>query len=313
MIRTVWKDISPDEIGHAQCHEHIWLNRGASCTVNPALCMDDHGRSLKELKDYRQAGGSLIVDAQPTGCGRSLSELAKLSQESGVHIVAVAGFHKKEFFDNLLLLSWPEERLADLYIREVTDGGSDSDQASSLYRAGMLKAAADGDWQSDPVYRKLFEAVAHAAVQTGAPVMIHTEKGNDILELIRWFQERGIAPKRLLICHLDRTHYDPAFHKEALSTGCFLCYDSICRYKYVSEQEELHLLLSMKQAGFLEQIVLSLDTTNQRLRSYYAKDLGLDYIRTTFIPRLKEHGFTDGEIRQMCSTNAGKILNFAEL
>ena len=311
MIRTIQKDISSDEIGHAQCHEHIWLDRGASYAINPALCMDDHDRSLKELKDYRQAGGGLIVDAQPTGCGRSLSELAGLSRESGIHIVAVAGFHKKEFFDNLLLLAWPEEKLADLYIREVTDGGGDSGQASSLYRAGMLKAAADGGWQSDPVYRKLFEAVAHAAVQTGAPVMIHTEKGNDIPGLIRWFQDRGIAPGRLLICHLDRTHYGPAFHKEVLSMGCFLCYDSIHRYKYVSEQEELDLLLFMKQEGLLGQIVLSLDTTNQRLRSYYAEDMGLDYIRTTFIPQLKAHGFTDGEIRQMCSTNAGKLLDFA--
>lgn len=51
--------------------------------------------------------------------------------------------------------------------------------------------------------------------------------------------------------------------------------------------------------------------TNQRLRSYYAEDMGLDYIRTTFIPQLKAHGFTDGEIRQMCSTNAGKLLDFA--
>lgn len=208
-------------------------------------------------------------------------------------------------------MSWPEEKLADLYIREVTEGSNDSGQASSLYRAGMLKAAADGGWQTDPVYRKLFEAVAHAAVQTGAPVMIHTEKGNDIPGLIRWFQDRGVAPERLLICHLDRTHYDLAFHKEVLSTGCFLCYDSIRRYKYISEQEELDLLLFMKQEGLLGQIVLSLDTTNQRLRSYYAEDMGLDYIRTTFIPQLKAHGFTDGEIRQMCSSNAGKLLDFA--
>lgn len=310
MIRTIWKDIRPEETGHAQCHEHLWLDRGASYEVNPALCMDDHEKSLRELKDYRLAGGGLIVDAQPTGCGRNLSELAALSQESGVHIIATAGFHKKEFFDNLQLCSWPEEALADLYIQEITEGAADPGQPSSPYRAGILKAAADGDWQADPVYRKLFDAVAHAALQTGAPVMIHTEKGNDIPGLIRWFQERGIAPQRLLICHLDRTHYDPAFHKEVLSTGCFLCYDSIHRYKYVSGQEELDLLLFMRRHGLLGQIVLSLDTTNQRLRSYDSEDMGLDYILNTFIPQLKTHGFTDGEIRQMCVKNAGTILSF---
>ncbi len=311
MIRTVWKDIRPEEIGHAQCHEHIWLSKGASYKINPALCMNDHERSLKELKDYRQAGGSLLVDAQPTGCGRKLSELAALSLESGVHIVAAAGFHKKEFFDDQKFFSWTEEKLANLYIREITDGADDSGQTSSLYRAGILKAAADRDWKTDPVYQKLFEAVACAAGQTGAPVMIHTEKENDILDMIRWFQDRGISPERLLICHLDRTHYDMEYHKEVLSTGCFLCYDSIHRLKYVSEQEEMELLCSMKKSGLTGRIVLSLDTTNQRLRSYHAQDMGLDYILKTFIPLLHKHGFTDQEILQMCTTNAGTILNFA--
>lgn len=310
MIRTICKDIRPEEAGHAQCHEHIWLNRGASCQVNPALCMDDHSRSLQELKDYAQAGGGLIVDAQPTGCGRNAPMLAKLSKESGVHIVAAAGFHKKEFFDDLQLLTWPEEMLAKLYTREIEAGITDPLQGSSLFRAGILKAAADGDWQNDPVYRRLFEAVAQAAGQTNAPVMIHTEKGNDILSLIRWFQKRSIPPEKLLICHLDRTHYDPSYHREVLSTGCSLCYDSIHRLKYVSEQDEMDLLCAMKQSGHTGQIVLSLDTTSQRLRSYDAEDMGLDYILNTFIPQLAERGFTDEEIRQMCITNARNILDF---
>lgn len=311
MIRTVWKDICPKEIGHAQCHEHIWLEKGASYNTSPALCMNDYKSSLKELKDYRQAGGSLIVDAQPTGCGRNLSRLAELSRESGVHIVAAAGFHKKEFFDQVTLLTWSKEKLAGLYAQEIETGTGTPGRPASLYRAGILKAAAGRDWQTDPVYQKLFEAVAEAAGLTRAPVMIHTEKENDVLHMIRWFQERDIAPEKLLICHLDRTRHDIDYHKEVLSTGCFLCYDSIHRLKYLSEQEEMELLCAMKQSGLTGQIVLSLDTTNQRLRSYYAEDMGLDYLLTTFIPQLREHGFTDQEIRQMCITNARTILDFA--
>lgn len=310
MIRTVWKDILPEEAGHAQCHEHIWLEKGASYHVNPALCMNDRKKSLKELNDYHQAGGRLIVDAQPTGCGRNASMLSALSRESNVFIVAAAGFHKKEFFDNPVLFSWPEEALARLYAKEINTCITDLAQESSFCRAGILKAAAEKNWQTDPVYHKLFEAVAQAAGQTGAPVMIHTEKGSDVLELIHWFQERDIPPEKLLICHLDRTHYDIDYHKKVLSTGCYLCYDSIHRLKYVSEAEEMKLLLAMKESGFTGQIVLSLDTTNQRLRSYGAEDMGLDYILKFFIPQLKEQGFTDREIRQMCTANAAKIIDF---
>lgn len=155
MIRTIWKDISLEEAGHAQCHEHIWLTKGASCQKNPALCIDDRERSLQELKDYRLAGGRLIVDAQPTGCGRSARMLAELSMESGVYIVACAGFHKKEFFDRTELLSWPEKALSRLYIREIKEGIPDSGGKSSFCRAGILKAAAGGGWQTDPVYLSL--------------------------------------------------------------------------------------------------------------------------------------------------------------
>lgn len=310
MIRTVWKDILPAEAGHAQCHEHIWLKKGASYRINPALCMDQESLSLKELQNYHQKGGRLIVDAQPGGCGRDAHMLETLSKKSGVYIIATAGFHKKEFFDNTQMLFWSSEKLAKLFIREVEDGISDDGQKHTLCRAGILKVAADISWQTDPIYQKLFEAVACAAAITGAPVMVHTEKGNDIPELIRWFSGRGISPERLLICHLDRTHHDISYHKEVLSSGCFLCYDSIHRLKYVSDYEEFELLCSMKEEGFLAQIVLSLDSTNQRLRSYYAEDMGLDYILDEFIPQLRKLDFTEEELRQMCIYNARTILNF---
>ncbi|MBP3940918.1 MAG: phosphotriesterase, partial [Christensenellaceae bacterium] len=70
IIRTVRGDILASEIGHTQCHEHIWLRKGPSFAVNPALLIDDEEKSLAELLDYKKAGGSAIVDAQPINCGR---------------------------------------------------------------------------------------------------------------------------------------------------------------------------------------------------------------------------------------------------
>ena len=310
MIRTVCRMLTPQELGHCQCHEHIWLRKGASFQSNEALCMDDEYRSLAELKEYAAAGGSLIVDAQPTGCGRDGRMLAQLSEKSGVDIVASAGFHKQMFFDQTELLSWDSKKLADLYVSEIEEGMTDTDGTVLPYRAGILKVAMENNWNTDPVYIRLFEAVAEAADRTGAPVMVHTEKGNDIAGLIRWFEQRKIAPSRLLICHLDRTHYDAAYHKEILASGCMFCYDSVHRLKYVSEQEELELLAEMREAGLLSQIVISLDTTNQRLRAYHAADMGLDYILKDYIPKMKAIGFTEWDIHRMCVENPGKILDF---
>ena len=49
MIQTVFPGNFGLEGGHAQCHEHIWLNKGASYNVNKALCEDSPEKSLKEL------------------------------------------------------------------------------------------------------------------------------------------------------------------------------------------------------------------------------------------------------------------------
>ena len=84
------------------------------------------------------------------------------------------------------------------------------------------------------------------------------------------------------------------------------------RLKYVSENEELELIRAMRDSGFIRQIVLSLDTTNQRLRSYYAKDMGLDYILKTYIPFIKKNGFTEEEINYMCEINARDVLSFKQ-
>ncbi|NLE67627.1 MAG: hypothetical protein GX608_09420, partial [Lentisphaerae bacterium] len=117
----------------------------------------------------------------------------------------------------------------------------------------------------------------------------------------------GIEPGRLLICHLDRARYDFAYHKEVLATGVFLEYDTINRPKYLSNREETDLIAAMLEAGFEDRILLSLDTTNARLRAYGA-DMGLDYILKEFVSLLKAAGAGEGQILKMQSLNAQRAL-----
>lgn len=312
IVRTVLGDLPASDLGHVQCHEHIFLKKGNSYLQNPALCMDDMSRSLRELCDYRAAGGAMIVDAQPVGCGRDGAALMELSAKSGVGIVAVTGFHKKCFFeDGTDYLSWPEEKLAQLYSSEVTEGLLAADNGRLSAKAGLIKMSCDPGCFTDATYGRLFTAAAAAAGETGAAVLVHTESGVDSLKLVDLLGGYGVAPQRIILCHLDRTWHDAEYHKEALSMGCFLCYDSVHRLKYVSDEAEIALLHSVKKTGGLKQILLSLDTTNQRLRAYHAKDMGLDYILTNFIPMLLKNDFSSDEIYDMCQCNPCRALGMA--
>lgn len=308
-IQTVTGPICPNALGHTQMHEHIYLRKGPSFAVNSALCMDDFGRSLRELQQYAAAGGGAIVDAQPGYFGRDGQMLARLSAESGVHIIAVTGFHMPQFLEpGAPLLQMQTHEAAALFASEITCGMLLPDGSRAAIKAGVIKVACGAEGVDGPVCGALFSAAAAAAAETGAPVMVHTEQGNDLLALVDFFERRGVRAERMLMCHLDRTNHDHAYHEALLRRGCTLCYDSIHRLKYISDAQELALIAQMCAAGFAEQIVLSLDTTNQRLRSYYAQDMGLDYILQSYLPMLRRQGLSASQLQTMCHDNCARLL-----
>lgn len=309
MIRTVRGDILPEQLGHCQSHEHIFIAKGRSFDVNPALCIDSYEKSLEELRAYRNAGGAAILDAQPMYFGRMASCLCRASENSGVNIIAVTGFHKMVFCeeDSFAAVA-KEDKLREFFIKEVTQGLISECGEPLGARAGAIKAAVDrGGIHSSVRYETLFAAAAGAAHAVHAPVLIHMEKGADALEIIKFFEAYGVEAERLIICHLDRTHIDAGYHKEVLAAGAYLNYDSVNRLKYVSHAQEIEMIRTMIAAGYASRLMLSLDTTRERLAAYGA-GMGLSYILTDYIPMLLSNGVDAGAIKAMTVSNPSKAL-----
>lgn len=308
MIRTVLGDIAPEALGHTQCHEHLYIRKGRSCEISPALLMEDEEKTCRELIDYGAGGGKTVVDAQPPFCGRMAKALIKASQFTAINIIAVTGFHKLQFYDETApVFTDSAEALKELFIKEIEEGMISEDGEILPAKAGLVKAAADWDPRYALRYETLFSAVAEASGSTGTSILIHTEQGYDPWKLLQFFVAKGIPPKKLIFCHMDRTVQEQEIHRRILEAGAFLCYDSIHRLKYISEENELMLIQDMLECGFEDQLLLSLDTTNQRLRAYGA-DMGLDYICKTFIPLLKQRGIKEEAIEKMTGGNAQRAL-----
>ena len=316
-VRTVTGDVSPETLGHCQCHEHIFLEMDKSYEVAPVLYMDDYEKSLAELNDYRAAGGGAIVDAQPVLGGRMAELLEKASAESGVKIIASTGFHKTVFYyEDSYIFKKSADEIARLYIGEIEEGmlSSKQDGAKRLNcRAGQIKTAIDKNGiHADATYEKLFEAAADAALCTGAPVMVHIEQEADALHVVDFFVKKGLGPERLLLCHLDRARYDFGYNKECAQTGAFMEYDTIHRLKYHDDVKEAELIEFMLKEGFAAQMLLGLDTTNARLRSYGAKDMGLDFILKTFIPFMEGRGIGKQIMHEMLVANPQQALKISK-
>lgn len=296
MIRTVLGDVSPSALGFCQSHEHIYLRR---CPAQAGGPIDDEAKSLAELLAYREAGGGAVVDAQPVGAGRDAEVLERLSRQSGVHIAASTGFHKLSYYPaDHWVFSASEEEAARLFTEELEQGMYlDGDTAfpgkRGQAKAGQIKTALDAEGLTPP-YRKLFTAAAAAAKATGRPVMVHIEKDSDPLLLAGFFESRGLEAARLIFCHLDRAIPDIAVHKELCRRGIYLEYDTIARPKYHDDNRELAIIREMAAEGFAERLLMGLDTTAARLRSYGGMP-GLVYIIEGFIPKMRSWGIPDDQ------------------
>jgi len=234
MIQTVNGRLKADELGFCHSHEHLFLAPGQPARVNPVLQIDDYLLTIQELFSFKGIGGNAIVDAQPLGCGRMERALLEASRETGISIIASTGFHKLNMYvENHWIRQLAAEHLFDLFVHELTTGmfeGTDDANPEKWMpaKAGIIKTAVDESRMLDPD-KRWFEAAAAAAVSTGAPILCHVESARQAEWLVQFYVDHGVAPVKIIICHLDRTLDQSQVHLDLARLGVFLEYDTIGR------------------------------------------------------------------------------------
>ena len=80
------------------------------------LHLMDLNTMIKEVTMYREVGGGAIVDATTTAIGRNPDALARISRETGVHIIMGAGFYVDAVHPEDM-----NERTVEDLAREISD------------------------------------------------------------------------------------------------------------------------------------------------------------------------------------------------
>lgn len=294
MIQTVLCEIQQEQLSFCHSHEHLFIAEGHPAKVNPALKIDDYNLTIQELKMFADMGGSTIIDAQPGGAGRMEKYLVNASKDTEVQIIASTGFHKLIYYpEEHWIKYYTKNKLIDVFVHELKKGmfvGTDNNEPkeSIPYLAGLIKVAIDEERMQDPE-KKLYYAAAEASKITGTPIMCHTENCEQGLFLAEFFLNLGVKPDNIIICHLDKKKEEINKQKEIGKLGVFLEYDTIGRFKYHTNEDEVKMITQLLEWGLEDQILLGLDTTRTRLKSY-GGEIGLDYIKKTFIPIMKQYG-----------------------
>ncbi|MFW5941358.1 MAG: hypothetical protein ACOCXI_06135, partial [Chloroflexota bacterium] len=155
-IATVLGPVPAEAIGITDAHNHAWIEAVPGADPG-APRLDDRTRIFRELKAYRAAGGSALVDCQPGGCGRDGNVLARLAEESGVHIIASTGFHLQRYYGpGALLWQMTADEARDYFLAEIRRGLSETRDGEHVVRPGLIKIAAEATLAQSP--RPLLEA-----------------------------------------------------------------------------------------------------------------------------------------------------------
>jgi predicted metal-dependent phosphotriesterase family hydrolase len=303
IIRTVTGDISPQDLGVCYPHEHL-LCRPPAHLGEPELNLqfDSLPAASQELDWFKGAGGQAILEMSTPDFGRNADGLRRLSETTGIHIVAVTGFNK-EIYSKPWLEKNSVKELADLFVKEVNQGMDGID-----IRAGAIKAASSLNAIS-PLTRKMFRAAARAHHATGAPITTHTEAGTMAMEQVELLTSEGVSPSHVIIGHLDR-NLDWEIHRKIAQTGVYLGFDQIGKEKYYPDSLRIEFILRLVAEGHGKQILLSGDQAKRSCWPSYdtGGGPGLTYILWRFLPWLREKGLAEEAVQDLVIHNPARAL-----
>lgn len=342
MAQTVLGPVEPSELGPTTTHEHLFIdfrimlqtpteataqrrahepitlrNRGWIAYNQYSnienLWVVEEDVAIDEARLFKRVGGGAIVDATTIGIGRDPLALARVSRDSGVHVIMGAGFYV-DIVHPADMDSRTEDDLARKIIEDIEDGVD-----GTGIRAGII-GEIGCTWPLTDNERKSLRASAVAQRETGAAILIHPGRHETApLEIIEVLAEAGADISRVIMGHLDRTVANFETLESLAATGCFLEWDlfgnEISHYPLSdmdmpSDGQRLDIIKRViDELGCEDRIVLAHDIcTRHRLTRYGGHGYG--HIFENIIPRMRARGFANEQVEALTQHNAARILTF---
>ncbi len=336
LVRTVLGDIPTETLGTTLVHEHLHMDcsslaaahgyvpdpqpgefdvrAAAECRWNPGAHPDnyrfiEHDPVLDDLQDYAALGGNAIVDATPVDLDRDPDALARLSEESGLHVVMGTGYYL-EATHRAFIAAGDEEPASFDLITDEHDGGG--------IRPGMIGEIGTSDPPTPGELRSV-RGAARAALATGLPLSIHLHPwGDNAHRVLDVVGETGLGLERVLLNHLSTAIGHDERIEGMLATGVSLSFD-LCGFDHSllgpgryppSDDEAMATVAALLRGRYATQVMISQDIgVRTRLREYGG--WGYGHVLRHLVPLLRSHGATDDEVHVLLTANPGRFLTLA--
>lgn len=305
-IVTVTGPIPASQAGCTLSHEHLLCDLWAFSRSYDGI-LDDESLAVRELAQYRDSGGSSLVDATSGGLGRNPRALRRISEAAGIRVIMGSGWYRECVYP-AVVHERDANALADLIVDDILQGAEGTD-----VRAGIIGEIGTERKHITPAQERVFRAAARAQRRTGACIMTHTTHFGELaMEQIALLREESVLPGRIAISHLgDR--YDTTQLLRIAREGVFVSIDNIgyVGNGYPPDEVRMRNVCLLAAEGHLPQIVLGGDICQKsHLLAYGGK--GYAHLLRSFLPLLQAHGIPEDAIHHMTVANPARMLDIQE-
>lgn len=287
-----------DPTGYTWVHEHLHID--LSGFKNNLDCrLDQYDLICQEMKDLRALGVSNIIEMTNRYMGRSPQFMLDLMRETGINVVACTGYYQDAFFPEHVAAR-SVEQLAQEMVDEIVIGIDGTE-----LKAGIIAEIGSSEGVITPLEEKVFIA-ARAHIETGRPISTHTSFSTMGVEQLVLLQAHGVDLSRVTVGHCDlKDNLDNILRM--IDLGAYVQFDTIGKNNYYPDEKRIGMLHELRNRGLLNRVMLSMDITR---RSHLKANggNGYDYLLTTFIPQLRQSGFSQADVDTMLRDNPSQFF-----
>jgi phosphotriesterase-related protein len=339
-VRTVTGDIEVTDVGITLIHEHLHMDatpmlaghgyaaddegsgpftlaHAAECRWNPGAHAGNYSFTevdavVEDLRDARDLGVTLVVDATPIDLGRSPRALVALARATGLGVVMGTGYYLAASHRAVL----PRGSEADATYRRILD---EHENGIDGVRPGIIGEIGTGH-PPDASELAVLRGAARAAVDTGLVLSVHVHPwGDGGRAAMATIASVGLAPGRVILHHMNTAVGDPDYLGDLLASGAHLAFDlfgfdhsllGAGRYP-PSDADCADAIVGLVEAGWVRQIVVSQDIgVRTRLRRYGG--WGYGHLLRHVVPLLRARGLDDDTLTTLLVDNPARLLAMEE-
>jgi len=297
-------------------HEHVFiLDPGALASFGAhfgASYWDEEVRvaaAIAALRRLRDSGIETIVDPTAYGLGRDIPRIQRVNEGVDLNIVVATGVYA--FVELPGFLGYrTNDWIVDLFVHELREG-----IGNTGVKAAFLKCAIDRHGLVGDVPR-ILSLVAAAAVETDAPVMVHTyAPTHSGLVALDALVREGVDPRRVVVAHAGDSN-DLDYLRAIADTGASLGCDRFSIAHFNPDPDRIETLTALVAEGYTSSVHLGHDAAcfyDFMVRNPFFADEKPDYLHISknIVPQLLAAGVTQAQIDEMFVDNPRRFFTRA--